>query len=60
MERRFRRGFTAAEKTELWEPLAAWGVFEGDWPSVWVHDWLPEEQLQSQIRCPYPITLAAD
>jgi hypothetical protein len=34
MEQRFRREFTAAEKTEL-GPLAAWEVFEGDRASVW-------------------------
>ncbi len=29
MERRFHRGFTAAEKTELWDRWKRWGVAEG-------------------------------
>ena len=36
MKPRFRQGFAAGiEKKELSGPLAAWGVFEGDRPSIW-------------------------
>ena len=34
MERKFHRGFTAAEKTELWDHEAR-GVTEGDRESFW-------------------------
>jgi hypothetical protein len=35
MERRFRRGFTAAEKTELWDRWKRGGVTEGDRAGFW-------------------------
>ena len=35
MERRFHRGFTAAEKTELWDRWKRGGVTEGDRTSFW-------------------------
>jgi hypothetical protein len=35
MGQRFRRGFTAAEKAEFVGSLAAGGVAESDWASVW-------------------------
>ena len=35
MDQKFRRGFIAAEKTELWGSLAAGRVAQSDWASVW-------------------------
>jgi hypothetical protein len=35
MGQRFHRGFTAAEKTELWDRWKRGGIAEGDWTSFW-------------------------
>ena len=35
MGQRFHRGFTAAEKTELWDRWKRGGVAEGDWTGFW-------------------------
>ena len=35
MQQRFRRGFTAAERTELWDRWQRGGLVWGDRASVW-------------------------
>ncbi len=35
MDQGFRRGFTTAEKTELWDRWQRGELLEGDWAGVW-------------------------